>query len=298
MWRLLRAMLLASVSMCDAPAAPGAPAAEAACDGLDGTCDAPPPTPTTTMPKLGPKELMRQRMLASKHRRRGAAAMQAGDAAAAVAALSEAQALTPDDPSLPPLIQRAQVMLNRQEAEAGNDSTEEAEAGDGGSGERSAGKRRENPPNLAEPPPLPPQKVAEPTDGLPEGWAKGSLEGTPFYYPVSDPSRIQWSAPLVPQQPATAAAPPPATAATAAAAAAATPPPPPPSLTARVARQLEEASELVSEGPLPVFYRVDGGGAVAFRHSPEYDATHLLQPGHCVLLKVTACLPGAQMLAV
>ena len=30
---------------------------------------------------------------------------------------------------------------------------------------------------------------------LPEGWAEGSLDGTPFYYPVAEPSRILWAPP-------------------------------------------------------------------------------------------------------
>ena len=133
-------------------------------------------------PQLGPKELMRQRMLASKHRRQGAAALQSGEAAAALAALTEAQVLTPDDKSLAPLIQRAQVMLGRQDAEAAEAKVAKApEAAAGGAADGAA------------------QDGSHPARGnaLPEGWAEGSLDGTPFYYPVSDPSRIQWSPPLV-----------------------------------------------------------------------------------------------------
>jgi hypothetical protein len=137
-------------------------------------------------PQVGPKELMRQRMLASKHRRQGVAALQSGEAAAALAALSEARALTPDDKSLEPLIQRAQVMLGRQEAEVNATGPVDGRADEGVG------------PRLAEPAPLPPPPpVTGGADALPEGWAEGSLEGTPFYYPVSDPSRIQWSPPLV-----------------------------------------------------------------------------------------------------
>ena len=124
---------------------------------------------------------MRQRMLASKHRRQGVAALQSGEAAAAVAALREAQALTPDDKSLEPLMQRAQVMLGRQDA---------AIPADG----RAVGGVE---PRVVEPAPSRPPATAGAANVLPEGWAEGSLDGRPFYYPVSDPSRIQWSPPLV-----------------------------------------------------------------------------------------------------
>lgn len=132
-------------------------------------------------PQLGPKELLRQRMLASKHRRQGAAALRSGEAAAALAALTEAQVLTPDDNSLAPLIQRAQVMLGRQEEAAEAKVAKALEAADGVAADGGA------------------QDGSHPAAGntLPEGWAEGSLDGTPFYYPVTDPSRIQWSPPLV-----------------------------------------------------------------------------------------------------
>ena len=212
-----------------------------------------------TPAQLGPKELMRRRMLASKLRRQGVAALQSGEAAAALAALSDAQALTPDDGSLAPLVQRAQVMMGRQEAEVGA-----AIPADG------RGDGEDGPPRPAAPAPVPPRATAGAADALPEGWAEGSLEGTPFYYPVSDPSRIQWSPPL---------------AAAAATAVTTTLPPPPPmtttpsshtadaalrsaSRTTRAYRQPQEEPLDVEEPPR-VFYQVDGGGAVAFRRSPE-----------------------------
>ncbi len=304
---------------------------------------------TQPPPQHGPKELMRQRMLASKHRRQGVAALQSGEAAAALAALSEAQALTPDDSSLAPLVQRAQVMLGRHEAGVGA-----ANAAHGRADEEDGS------PRPAEPAPLPPRATAGAADALPEGWAEGSLEGTPFYYPVSDPSRIQWSPPLaVPPMPPTTPTPTTPTTpttrppyeedgsprpaepaplpprATAGAADAlpegwaegslegtpfyypvsdpsriqwspplAVPPMPPPptaptttppptptttpttpttmrpsshtggtaprsaSRTTREDRQLQEEPSDVEEPPR-VFYQVDGGGAVAFRRSPE-----------------------------
>jgi hypothetical protein len=175
---------VALASAATVASAPDRAAAPAACEGSAETCGTllPPPPP----PPLGPKELMRQRMLASKHRRQGVAALQSGEAAAALAALSEARALTPDDKSLEPLIQRAQVMLGRQEAEVNATGPVDGRADEGVG------------PRLAEPAPLPPPPpVTGGADALPEGWAEGSLEGTPFYYPVSDPSRIQWSPPLV-----------------------------------------------------------------------------------------------------
>ena len=178
---VLQALVLASVAQrATAPQRTAAPAAEAACEGLDETCVTLPSTPQP--PRLGPKELMRQRMLASKHRRQGAAALQSGEAAAALAALTEAQVLTPDDKSLAPLIQRAQVMLGRQDAEAAEAKVAKApEAAAGGAVDGAA----QDGSHLAR------------GNALLEGWAEGSLDGTPFYYPVSDPSRIQWSPPLV-----------------------------------------------------------------------------------------------------
>jgi hypothetical protein len=185
----LRTMAMRAAALASVAALAGAPdraPSLAACEGPAETCGTAVPRLPPPPPQHGPKELMRQRMLASKHRRQGVAALQSGEAAAALAALSEAQALTPDDSSLAPLVQRAQVMLGRHEAGVGA-----ANAAHGRADEEDGS------PRPAEPAPLPPRATAGAADALPEGWAEGSLEGTPFYYPVSDPSRIQWSPPLV-----------------------------------------------------------------------------------------------------
>ncbi len=348
----LRTMAMRAAALASVAALAGAPdraPSLAACEGPAETCGTAVPRLPPPPPQHGPKELMRQRMLASKHRRQGVAALQSGEAAAALAALSEAQALTPDDSSLAPLVQRAQVMLGRHEAGVGA-----ANAAHGRADEEDGS------PRPAEPAPLPPRATAGAADALPEGWAEGSLEGTPFYYPVSDPSRIQWSPPLaVPPMPPTTPTPTTPTTpttrppyeedgsprpaepaplpprATAGAADAlpegwaegslegtpfyypvsdpsriqwspplAVPPMPPPptaptttppptptttpttpttmrpsshtggtaprsaSRTTREDRQLQEEPSDVEEPPR-VFYQVDGGGAVAFRRSPE-----------------------------
>jgi hypothetical protein len=186
----------------------------ATCVGPTGSCGAeaqqqqPPPTTPTT---LGPKELMRQRMLASKHRRRGAAALQAGEAADALAALREAQELTPEDQSLVQLIQRAQVMLGQQGEQTAADPKMAMGNGEGAPVPPRDGNASNATAAVPEPEPVPAAPIgsAEAPDlgadasatgtTLPEGWAEGSLDGTPFYYPVSDPSRILWAPPLVPE---------------------------------------------------------------------------------------------------
>jgi len=208
-----RRLLLAPLLLLCGTLLAAAPAVEqaAACSGPGETCADEPAPPS-------PKEVMRQRMLASKHRSRGAAALREGEAATALEALQEAQQLTPDDQGLWPLIQRAKMMLAREgqgqgQASAGGGAedagtsgnatanatgttTAKAAAADGtvdapatalkaGAGDSSAGGA------VSE------EATVEGTGSeLPEGWAEGSLDGTPFYYPVADPSRILWAPPL------------------------------------------------------------------------------------------------------
>ena len=157
-------------------------------------------------------------MLASKHRSRGAAALREGEAATALEALKEAQQLTPEDQSLWPLIQRAEMMLGRE----GESSEQVSADGDGAqivasanatvnatdNAAVNAANATTNGTTVGVPAAASEGAADEGTSsGLPEGWAEGSLDGTPFYYPVADPSRILWAPPL-PQMAVPPAAPP------------------------------------------------------------------------------------------
>ena len=169
------------------------------CDGADGQCGAAESSRATAAhAQPGPgaaaqtqQEVMRQRMLASKRRREGVAALKRGEMAAARTLLEEALSLTPQDQGLIGLLSQVEDPAVRVEEDRR------------GSAEAEATAHSPPPPPPSRPPPKappPPQPEQQATAGavatLPDGWSAGSLpDGTPFYYAIDKPTEILWEPP-------------------------------------------------------------------------------------------------------
>ena len=163
------------------------------CGGADGQCGAAESSRATAAhAQPGPgaaaqtqQEVTRQRMLASKRRREGVAALKRGEMAAARTLLEEALSLTPQDQGLIGLLSQVEDPAVRVEEDRR------------GSAEAEATAAHSPPPP---PPPPSPQPEQQATAGavatLPDGWSAGSLpDGTPFYYAIDKPTEILWEPP-------------------------------------------------------------------------------------------------------
>ena len=161
------------------------------CDGADGQCGAAESSRATAAhapPKPGAaaqtqQEVMRQRMLASKRRREGVAALKRGEMAAARTLLEEALSLTPQDQGLIGLLSQVEDPAVRVEEDRRGSAEAEATA--------------HSPPPPTPPSPQPEQQAtAGAVATLPDGWSAGSLpDGTPFYYAIDKPTEILWEPP-------------------------------------------------------------------------------------------------------
>ena len=129
------------------------------------------------------QEVMRQRMLASKRRREGVAALKRGEMAAARTLLEEALSLTPQDQGLIGLLSQVEDPAVRVEEDRRGSAEAEATA--------------HSPPPPQQPSPHPEQQaIAGAVATLPDGWSAGSLpDGTPFYYAIDKPTEILWEPP-------------------------------------------------------------------------------------------------------
>ena len=154
------------------------------CDGADGQCGAAESSRATAA--HAQQEVTRQRMLASKRRREGVAALKRGEMAAARTLLEEALSLTPQDQGLIGLLSQVEDPAVRVEEDRRGSAEAEATAA-------------HSPPPRPPPPPSP-QPEQQATAGavatLPDGWSAGSLpDGTPFYYAIDKPTEILWEPP-------------------------------------------------------------------------------------------------------
>ena len=164
------------------------------CDGAgaDGQCGAAessmataaraPPGPPGAAAQTQ-QEVMRQRMLASKRRREGVAALKRGEMAAARTLLEEALSLTPQDQGLIGLLSQVEDPAVRVEEDRRGSAEAKATA--------------HSPPPPQQPSPHPEQQaIAGAVATLPDGWSAGSLpDGTPFYYAIDKPTEILWEPP-------------------------------------------------------------------------------------------------------
>ena len=202
------------------------------CDGADGQCGAAESSRATAAhAQPGPgaaaqtqQEVTRQRMLASKRRREGVAALKRGEMAAARTLLEEALSLTPQDQGLIGLLSQVEDPAVRVEEDRR------------GSAEAEATAHSPPPPSPQKTPPRPPPKAPPPPPPLQQ----------------QTPTSTTPSAPMPPPRSASAAP-------------AAEPAP------GRRRLDVSTSGGDPDEDLSRTFYRVDEGGAVAFRTTPNMD---------------------------